>query len=124
VTGLSATALVEVLGGTSATIGLALLGAGVLIRCFYVRWHKTKAIHVLDGGGHYLRWHTRRDLHEEPWPHPPTCAPAPGAEVTIYYHARRPEQWTLIAPYRSIWWLLGAGALLTGIAVLLPLAWG
>jgi hypothetical protein len=102
VTGLSATALLEVLGGTFAAIGLALRAAGVLIRCFYVRWHKTQAIHVLDGGVHALPWHTRRDLHEELWPHSLACAPAPGAEVTIYYHDRRPEHWTLVAPYRRI----------------------
>jgi hypothetical protein len=122
VTGLTGAALTEAVSTTVSSTGLALLVAALLIRCLYVRWHKTRAIYVLADNRHRLRWHTRSDVHEEPWPHPPVPIPAPGTEVTVYYHYRHPERWSLSAPYRHTWILLGAGVTLFTIGTLLPLA--
>lgn len=118
---LSAAALLEVLGATVTNVGLALVAASLLIRCFYTAWHKTDAIHILQDGAHFLRWHTRTTLHEEPWPRPPAFAPAPGERVVVYYHDRHPYRWALIAPYRHTWVLLGVGAVLIGLGIFLPL---
>jgi hypothetical protein len=121
VTGLSGAALLEVLSAAATNIGLALLAAALLIRCLYARWHRTEALHVLRDGTHYLRWHTRRDLHEEPWSRPPSPAPEIGSEVTVYYHARHPHRWALTAPYRYLRVLLGVGAVTAGLGLLAPL---
>ncbi|MEX5301923.1 hypothetical protein [Kocuria sabuli] len=123
--GLCGAALLEVLSAAATNTGLALVVAAVLIRCLHARWHRTEAIHVFADGAHHLRWHTTRyEIHEEPWPHPPVPAPAAGAEVTVYFHVRDPHRWALTAPYRTTWWLLGVGAVLTGIGLLLPVLLG
>lgn len=120
VIGLNGAALLEVLRASCTYVGLALLLAALCIRCLYFRWYRTQAIHVLEGGVRLLRWHTRTDLREEPWPRPSGSYPRPGAEVIVYYHARHPHRWTLIAPYRYARVLAGVGLVLTGIGVLLP----
>ena len=122
VTGLTGAALTEAVSTTVSSTGLALLAAALLIRCLYVRWHRTEAIYVLVDDRHRLRWHTRSDVREEPWPHQRVPVPAPGTEVTVYYHARHPERWSLRAPYRHTWVLLGAGIVLTVAGTFLPLA--
>ncbi|MFW6186791.1 MAG: hypothetical protein ACOC84_02150 [Actinomycetota bacterium] len=120
-TGLSAPALLEVLGTAVTTGGLGLLAGGLLLRCCYARWLTAEAVHVLEGGQHRLRWYTRTELHEEPWAPPAQPAPAAGEVVTVHYRAGHPERWALTAPYRHSWALLGAGTALTLTGLLLPL---
>jgi len=115
------TVLLEMLSATSTYIGVAFMAAALLIRGLYARWRSTEAVHVLEDGVHQLRWHTRTDLHQEPWPQPLGPYPRPGAAVTVYYHARHPEHWALTAPYRHTRVLFGVGAALTGLGFLLPL---
>ncbi|MEX5296581.1 hypothetical protein QYM41_14985 [Kocuria sp. CPCC 205268] len=120
-TGLSGAALLEVTSAAATNAGLALVAAAVIIRCLRVRWHRTEAVHVVHGEEHALRWHTTRyEIHEEPWHRPPVPAPAPGAEVVVWYHSRHPEHWRLSTPHRSAWALAVCGAGLVLLGLLMP----
>lgn len=124
-TGLRGAALLEVLSAAATNTGVALVVAALLIRCLYLGWHRTEALHVLTDGESCLRWHTTRyEIHEEPWPDPPAPVPAPGTEVTVYYRVRDPRRWALTAPYRMTRWLFWTGAVLAVIGLLLPVLLG
>lgn len=124
-TELSEMARTGVVSAACLTAGWALLVAALLVRCLYVWWVRTTAVHLVEDGRHRLRWHTARyEIHEEPWPHPPATAPEAGAEVTVYYHARHPYRWALTAPYRWLWLLTAAGTVLVGAGLLIRLVRG
>jgi len=110
----------ELLSGTAVAAGIALLVGGLVLRCLYARWLTAEAVHVLEDGRHWLRWYTRTGLHEEPWASSAGAAPA-GEVLTVHYRAGHPERWTLTAPYRHAWVLLGCGAALSLAGSLLPL---
>lgn len=113
--------LLEVLSATATLVGLALVAAGLLIRCRRIRWHKAGAFHSFHHGQHYLSWHTTGDeIHEEPWPYQPPPTSGRATEVTVYYHHRCPQRWSLSAPYRGAWWLVAIGAALAEIGLLVP----
>ncbi|MEX5299527.1 hypothetical protein RCG67_12205 [Kocuria sp. CPCC 205292] len=118
-TGLSGAALLEVISAATTNTGVALVAAALIIRCLHARWHRTEAIHVLRDGAHCLRWHTTRyEIHEEPWHCSP--APAPGADVIVWFHSRHPEQWRLTSPHRLAGALGVCGAALVLLGLLLP----
>jgi hypothetical protein len=121
VTGLTGVALNEALGATLTTVGMSLLAVALVVRCVYARWHRTDAIYVLTDDLPRLRWFTRSDVHEVPWHHPTATALVPGSQITVYYHARHPDRWSLTAPHRSAWILFGVGIALNGAGSLLPL---
>lgn len=124
-TELSEMARAGVVSAACLTAGTALLVAALLVRCLYAWWVRTAAVHLVEGGRHRLRWHTTRyEIHEEPWPRPPAPAPEAGAEVTVYYHARHPHRWALVAPYRWLWLLTAAGTLLVAAGLLTRLVQG
>lgn len=124
-TELSETAFTGVVSGACLTAGVALLVAALLVRCLYAWWVRTVAVHLVEDGRHRLRWHTTRyEIHEEPWPRPPSADPEAGAEVTVYYHARHPHRWCLVAPYRWLWSLTAAGTLLLAGGLLMRLLRG
>ncbi|MFF0902798.1 UNVERIFIED_CONTAM: hypothetical protein RF653_03895 [Kocuria sp. CPCC 205316] len=124
-TELSEMARTGVVSAVCLTAGTALLVAALLVRCLYAWWVRTAAVHLVEDGRHRLRWHTTRyEIHEEPWPRPPAPAPEAGAEVTVYYHARDPHRWALVAPYRWLWLLAAAGTLLVAAGLLTRLVQG
>ncbi|GAB2624978.1 hypothetical protein GCM10009696_33520 [Kocuria himachalensis] len=124
-TELSEMARTGVVSAACLTAGTALLVAALLVRCLYAWWVRTAAVHLVEDGRHRLRWHTTRyEIHEEPWPRPPAPAPEAGAEVTVYYHARHPHRWALVAPYRWLRLLTAAGTLLVAAGLLTRLVQG
>ncbi|MFC3300477.1 hypothetical protein FJV46_08295 [Arthrobacter agilis] len=102
--------VVEIAGSTLVALGLGLLIAALVIRLIYGAWTRSQAIAFQHEGHAYLRWHDHRyRIIEALWSSgrrrattSPIPAPRrPGEEVTIYYHAREPTQWTLEKPYRG-----------------------
>lgn len=112
-------ALATLISSALTITGAALLLAALLVRCCYAWWARTVALHVHEDGRHRVRWHTTRyEIREEAWPHPAAPPRHAGAEVTVHYHVRRPERWSLTAPYHWGRHLVVVGALLTAAGIL------
>lgn len=102
--------VIEILASTLTALGLGLLLAALVIRLIYGSWTRTQAITFEHGGHLCLRWHDHRyRIVEALWSRavrsrrgaataPP---PAPGEEITIFYLARNPSQWSFEQPYRG-----------------------
>lgn len=117
----------EILGSTLTAVGLALLVVALGIRLAHGSWTSTQAVTFQYEGHPYLRWHDHRyRIVEALWasgirrrralPPPPL---GPGADVTIFYLARDPAQWSLDAPYRAtrLTALIGLGCAVVGTLV-------
>ncbi|MHA7208503.1 hypothetical protein [Arthrobacter sp. MDT1-65] len=100
--------VIEFVTAALTALGLGLLVAALVIRLVYGSWIRTQAI-TYDHEGHpYLRWHDHRyRIVEALWSSgvrrrrdagPPL---PPGVDVTIFYQARNPTQWSLEEPYRG-----------------------
>jgi hypothetical protein len=119
--------LTEIAGSTLTAVGLVLLVAALGIRLAHGSWSETQAV-TFDHRGHpYLRWHDHRyrivealwssGLRRRRTSQPPPLGP--GTDVTIYYRARDPEQWSLQQPYRAtrLTAVLGLGCAVVGTLV-------
>jgi len=102
--------VIEILASTLTALGLGLLLAALVIRLIYGSWTRTQAITYEHEGHLCLRWHDHRyrivealwssavRSRRRPAPAPP---PAPGEDITIFYLARNPSQWSCEQPYRG-----------------------
>ncbi|MHA7144612.1 hypothetical protein ACX80U_07805 [Arthrobacter sp. TmT3-37] len=111
----------EIVSSTLTALGVGLLVAALVIRLVYGSWARTQAVTYEHEGHPYLRWHdSRYRIVEALWsscmrrrrsvPAPPP--PAPGEDVTIFYHARNPTRWSLEEPYRGTRVIAGIGLVL------------
>jgi len=99
----------EIIGATLTAVGLGLLAVALGIRLTHGSWTTTQAIAFRHEGHCYLRWHDHRyRIVEELWAGgvrrrrtPPPPPPDPGQDVTIFYLARNPAEWSLEEPYRK-----------------------
>ncbi|WP_341359983.1 hypothetical protein V5H98_01595 [Georgenia sp. M64] len=117
-TGPDGVAVTESIAAAAGNAGLAMIFAAFVVRGLYLRWHRTEAVHVVEGGLHRLRWHGRRHMHEVSY-EPTGPAPAVGAVVPLWFHAGDPSRWSLTAPYRGARALAAAGAVLAAAGLLL-----
>lgn len=103
--------VIEIGSSALTALGLGLLVAALVIRLVYGSWTRTQAVTFEHRGHAYLRWHDHRyRIVEALWAsgirrrREGSAAPsplAPGEDVTIYYRARTPTQWSLEEPYRG-----------------------
>jgi hypothetical protein len=100
--------VIEILSSGLTALGVGLLLAALMIRLVYGSWTRTQAITFEHEGHPYLRWHDNRyRIVEALWSSAVrrrrTSVPPlpPGEDVVIWYHARRPSQWSLEEPYRG-----------------------
>jgi hypothetical protein len=120
--------VIEFVSAGLTALGLGLLIAALVIRLIYGSWTRTQAI-TFDHEGHpYLRWHDHRyRIVEALWSggirrRRQGAAPsplAPGEDVTIFYQARNPAQWTLEEPYRGTRAVAVVGLVCTVLGALL-----
>ncbi|MDQ0736201.1 DUF3592 domain-containing protein [Arthrobacter agilis] len=107
--GTRAAVVIEFVTAALTALGLGLLIAALVIRLVYGSWTRTQAV-TFDHEGHpYLRWHDHRyrivealwasGLRRRKGAGPPPL-PA-GEDVTVFYQARNPAQWSLEQPYRG-----------------------